>query len=301
MFFNNISSRLINLLQSCHRGSGGQRWGGGRELSWKHEGFQREFAGQTWGQKNEWSQMSSCDLIRFSITVSFNHSKRREVMKEWWMVGVMKRWRDLGKKGLGVVAGLGLCVKCNEPSERASGCFPHFKVISHQILLTRLVGEKHTNTHGLCGIHVHYSNQHKLWLQSGFSGSFNNGCDPLKNNNIKTQIKINCITYCFCVLFQLVLPNSSVWYAPQILLLFLWRDEWHEEKEKNASVANIHCQHCLCVSARAYPFSTGLSHVLGKPLPLHSLHARNPLCFISFHPELSVALFRFWDMSPKGF
>lgn len=26
--------------------------------------------------------MSSCDLIRFSITVSFNHSKRREVMKE---------------------------------------------------------------------------------------------------------------------------------------------------------------------------------------------------------------------------
>lgn len=29
MFFNNISSRLINLLQSCHRGSGGQRWGGG--------------------------------------------------------------------------------------------------------------------------------------------------------------------------------------------------------------------------------------------------------------------------------
>lgn len=209
--------------------------GGGQELSWKHEGFQREFAGQTWGQKNEWSQMSSCDLIRFSITVSFNHSKRREVMKEWWMVGVMKRWRDLGKKGLGVVARLGLCVKCNEPSERASGCFPHFKVISHQILLTRLVGEKHTNTHGLCGIHVHYSNQHKLWLQSGFSGSFNNGCYPLKNNNIKTQIKINCITYCFCVLFQLVLPNSSVWYAPQILLLFLWRDEWHEEKEKNTA------------------------------------------------------------------
>lgn len=170
MFFNNISSRLINLLQSCHRGSGGQR--GGRELSWKHEGFQREFAGQTWGQKNEWSQMSSCDLIRFSITVSFNHSKRREVMKEWWMVGVMKRWRDLGKKGLGVVARLGLCVKCNEPSEQASSCFPHFKVISHQILLTRLIGEKHTNTHGLYGIHVHYSNQHKLWLQSGFLGSF---------------------------------------------------------------------------------------------------------------------------------
>lgn len=102
MFFNNISSWLINLLQSCHCGSGGQQGS-----SWKHEGFQREFAGQTWGQKMSevrcppvtWSDFP---LLPPLITVSDG---------KWWKSGggVMDRWRDLGKKGLGVAVRWG-CV-----------------------------------------------------------------------------------------------------------------------------------------------------------------------------------------------
>lgn len=74
MSFNNSPRVPINPPQSCHIGG----WRGSGQ---SHEGFQWDRLG---GEKNEWSRMSSCDLIRFSITVSSNHSEWRDAMKGCW-------------------------------------------------------------------------------------------------------------------------------------------------------------------------------------------------------------------------
>ncbi len=58
----------------------------------------RDFRKNDSKTENEWSQMSSCDLIRFSITVSFNHSERREMMKGWWRGD--EEMKGFGKKGM---------------------------------------------------------------------------------------------------------------------------------------------------------------------------------------------------------
>lgn len=68
-----ILGRLINPLHSCHPGGSDSQGSGHR-----HEGFHRGFIGQTSRLRN---LMSSCDLIRFCITVTFNSSERWEMIK----------------------------------------------------------------------------------------------------------------------------------------------------------------------------------------------------------------------------
>lgn len=73
---------------------------------------------QSWRLKNDWSQMSSCDLIWFFITVASNRSKQRGAMKGWQSDEQMRKfWEE--KQWM--------CVKCNELGEWASGCFPILK------------------------------------------------------------------------------------------------------------------------------------------------------------------------------
>lgn len=89
---------------------------------WRLAGVGSETRG-TWGLKKRLSQMSSCELIRFSITVFSNHTERREMMK-----GVMNTGGNLGRKGWRRST---MCVRlCGMQwtREGASGCFPTLKL-----------------------------------------------------------------------------------------------------------------------------------------------------------------------------
>lgn len=110
--------------------NGGGWQGSGR----RHEGFQREFSGQTWRLKTseDWCPpvtWSDFPLLSPLITVSDG---------KWWKGGggVTKRWRGCGFAWNAMNLQMSLRV------------FLYSKVILHQILLTWFGWGKHTNTHG---------------------------------------------------------------------------------------------------------------------------------------------------------
>lgn len=119
MSFNNSPRVPINPLQSCHIG-------GLRGSGQSHEGFQWDRLG---GEKNEWSRMSSCDLIWFSITVSSNHSEWRDVMKGCWRSDEQMK-EFCGEERDGVVAWCGCVWNVMKPGTSLRVFQPpHSKVI----------------------------------------------------------------------------------------------------------------------------------------------------------------------------
>lgn len=169
MSFNCFPRGLINPPKSCHIGGGGWRGVGSetRGISVR----------QTWRLKNEWSQMSSCELIRFSITVSSNHSERRETMKRV-VEGVMNRWGNLGRKGWSRSM-MWLCVrvrvKCNEPGNEPQGVSPFWSYFTSNPVDVLHRGKAHKNTRHVC-VHVFLvflavgvSNLFKTWIGWFFS------------------------------------------------------------------------------------------------------------------------------------
>lgn len=134
----------------CYIGGGGWQGSG-----WRHEGFQWEFGGQTWRLKTSEVRcppVTWCDFPLLSPLITVSDGK-------WWKGGggVMKRWRDLGRKGWSHSM-MRLCVKCNEPGNEPRGISPFWSYFTANPVDLLHLGKAYTHTWHVC-VHVYCSHQ----------------------------------------------------------------------------------------------------------------------------------------------
>lgn len=150
MSFNSFQRRPTSRAVWSRHG-GGHGWqGGGR----RHQG--RTWRPQKKSPKR--SQMTSCDLIQFSITVSSNHRERRERMKG----RQRRRWTDEGiflGGGGGVTTQHGCVWNAIKSGTEPQGVSPHSHVAANPTDALHLWEGWH-----VC-IHVVYFILHAVWQQ----------------------------------------------------------------------------------------------------------------------------------------
>ena len=116
------------------------------------------------GWKRVKSQMSSCDLIRFSITVSFNHSWATG-NDERVLEGAMKeRWRDLVEERDGVMAWCGCVWNAMNPGMSLRVFPPFSSYFTANPVDVLHLGKAYKGTWRVC-VHVYFAHQHKVWQQ----------------------------------------------------------------------------------------------------------------------------------------